>query len=236
MTREEVLKNFFNTVLKGESKTYNDHNWYVCKGTVSNCLRSYIQGRTAKPYGLLTKPLTQYTIGEVMAFQANPRSGAGQLWATGRYQIIPTTLSGLLSKSGLKRSDLYNEANQDKLAWQLLVERKPIRDYLSGAIPDTTENLQKASLEMAKIWSSIGIPYTIGNKQKNQSYYHGGGDVASVSSEVIQAKLRELRSNISELVKRGVEFVKKKPLLTFSLAIVGTLAIYILYKQLIRRK
>jgi len=233
MSREELLRDFFNTVLKGESKTYNDHNWYVCSG--SGCLRGYIEGRSKYPYPLLKKPLSEYTIGEVMAFQANPRSGAGQLWATGRYQIIPNTLKGLLPRTGLKTSDKYNVENQDKMAWSLLTERKAIRDYLSGAVPDTTENLQKASLEMAKIWSSIGIPYALNGKQKNQSYYHGGGDVASVSSEVIMAKLKELRSRAQELLSAGAEFIKKKPLLTISLTVVFCLSAYIIYNQLIKK-
>jgi hypothetical protein len=236
MTKEQVLREFFTTALKGESKTYNDHNWYVCSGTIKNCLRSYIEGSGKYPYGLLKKPLSQYTIGEIMAFQANPRSSSsGQLWATGRYQIIPSTLKGLYAKAGLKTSDPYSPENQDRLAWQLLIERKAVRDYISGAVPDTTENLQKASLEIAKIWSSIGIPYNIGDKQKNQSYYASKGDKASVSSEVVQAKLRELRSNVAELLKRGIALVKKNPLLTISLTVVVTLSAYIIINQIIRK-
>ena len=53
MTREEALKDFFNTALKGESKTYNDHNWYTSGG-----LRGYIEGQNAARYPLLTKPLS----------------------------------------------------------------------------------------------------------------------------------------------------------------------------------
>jgi hypothetical protein len=55
---------------------------------------------------------------------------------------------------------------------------------------------------MAQIWSSIGVPYAMkgGRKsqiQKNESYYSGGGDKASVSTEAIQSALKELRKNIS---------------------------------------
>lgn len=227
MTREEALKDFFTTALKGESKTYNDHNWYNSGG-----LRGYIEGRNAARYPLLTKPLSQYTIGEVKAFQARSRDANGQLWATGRYQIIPSTLIGAVSKVGLKNSDLYNEENQNKLGWQLLTERPAIRNYLNGSVADTLENRQKASLEMAKIWSSIGIPYNLNGKQKDQSYYSSKGDKASVASEIIQQKLQQLRSNFSAVV----EFVKKKPLITISLAIVSIVALYTIYNSLIRKK
>ena len=42
MTQKEALKKFFDVALKGESKTYNDHNWYTCSGGVKNCLKGYI--------------------------------------------------------------------------------------------------------------------------------------------------------------------------------------------------
>lgn len=227
MTKEEALKDFFNTALKGESKTYNDHNWYNSGG-----LKSYIEGRNTIHYPLLTKPLSQYTIGEIKAFQSFPRNANGQLFATGRYQIIPSTLIEAVSKVGLKNSDLYNEQNQDKLAFQLITERSAIKNYLIGTVADSLENRQKASLEMAKIWASIGIPYELNGKQKNQSYYQGGGDVASVTSELIQQKLQQLRSNFSALV----EFVKKKPLITISLTVVMIIASYIIYNTLKQKK
>ena len=133
---------------------------------------------------------------------------------------------------GLKNSDSYNEQNQDKLAFQLLTERAAIKNYLNGSVADTLENRQKASLEMAKIWSSIGIPYNLNGKQKDQSYYSSKGDKASVTSEIIQQKLQQLRSNFSAVV----EFVKKKPLVTISLAIVSIVALYTIYNSLIRKK
>lgn len=185
---------FFDVALKGESKTYNDHNWYTSGG-----LKGYIEGRSSSPYSQLTKPLSQYTIGEVRAFQSRSRDNVGQLWATGRYQIIPDTLSGLLPSTGLKNSDPYNQKNQDKLALQLLMERSTIRKYLKQEVPDTKQNLEAAALSMAKIWSSIGVPYaTKGKKkyvQRNESYYSGGGDRATTKTEDVQRALMELRNS-----------------------------------------
>jgi hypothetical protein len=207
MASNDKLTDFFNTALKGESKTYNDHNWYTTSG-----LKGFIEGRSSKPYPLLKKPLSEYTIGEVMQFQSKPRDSNGQLWATGRYQIIPSTLRGITPKAGLSSSSKYNKENQDKLAFQLLMERPTLSKYIKGTIPDTTQNLQKASLEMAMIWSSIGVPYDMqGHRKpikKNQSYY-AGGDTASVDSELVQAKLRELRGNLGGSIEVTKEFAKK---------------------------
>jgi muramidase (phage lysozyme) len=223
-----ALQNFFDVILRGESKTYNDHNWYVCNG--KSCLRGYIEGNPKNPtrYSLLKKPLSQYTIGEVQEFQSHPRDSVGQLWATGRYQIIPKTLNGLVSSLGLKKTDVYNKEVQDKMGYQLLVERPAIKNYIQGLNEDTKENVEKASLEVAKIWSSVGVPYAVqGSKQlvqKDQSFYYGGGDVASEpSSKVIEALkvLRNNKKNVFEDTKNSGENKTKTIFFVALLVIAG---------------
>jgi hypothetical protein len=201
MTQKEALKKFFDVALKGESKTYNDHNWYTCSNGIKNCLKGYIEGRGKSPYPKLKKALSSYTIGEVKKFQSNSRTGDGQLFATGRYQIIPDTLKGIVAKSGFTDSDKYSPTNQDRLAYQLLLNRSHLKAYILGESENNKTNLEKASLQMAQIWSSIGVPYAMvgGRKKqikKNESYYSGSGDKASVTTESIQSALKELRKNI----------------------------------------
>ena len=196
-TNNQKYPLLFDVILKGEAKGYNDLNYY----TAGNKLNSYIQGKYGKNYGGLTKPLSEYTIAQVMKFQNQSRSSAnGQLWATGLYQVIPSTLQGIYPKAGLKSSDLYSPANQDKIAVALLMERSNLRKYLTGVVPDTQANLEKAAMDIAMTWSSSGVPYnTLGRYQtvnKNQSYYHkssGGGDKASVKTEKVQEALKASR-------------------------------------------
>lgn len=191
---------FFDVILKGESKTYNDHNWYTGSG-----LKGFIEGRSSSPYPLLTKPLSEYTIGEVKAFQSRPRDSQGQLWATGRYQIIPKTLMGVQKRLGLPDSQKYDQATQDAMGLDLLNERKAIKDYISGAVPDSVDNLNNAALQVAMIWSSVGVPFNTqgrhGSISKNESYYSGGGDRASVSTEDAQSALKSLRANFGNIGK-----------------------------------
>jgi hypothetical protein len=193
-----ALQSFFEIILKGESKTYNDHNWYTSSG-----LKGFIEGRGKPPYPSLSKPLSEYTIGEIKNFQSQSRSGNGQLWATGRYQIIPNTLKGLQTELSLPDSAKYDVATQDKMGLQLLLNRKSIKDYLTSAVPDNQENLEKASLAVAQVWSSVGVPYAMtgryGSIQKNQSYYSGGGDKASVDTAIVQQKLKDLRNNFGNV-------------------------------------
>ena len=71
--------------------------------------------------------------------------------------------------------------------------------YLNKKIADTDANLKKASLDVATIWASIGVPYDVVNNKgekrlKNQSYF--GSDKASVTTEEVQAILRKQRNSI----------------------------------------
>jgi hypothetical protein len=192
-----AITDFFDVILRGESRTYDDHNWYVSGGR----LRGYIKGRNTNPYPLLKKDLSKYSFGEIKAFQSRDRDANGQLWATGRYQIIPSTLRGVQKQVGLPDSAIYNLENQDKLGFALLVERRNTRNYLYGKVPDTLENRQLAALDVAKVWSSVGVPYRVfGGRgryvEKDESYYKGGGDKASVPSIDAQQALQKLRNSL----------------------------------------
>ena len=226
MTKESAIKNFFDTALKGESKTYNDHNWYV----TGSKLKGYIEGQNSNKYPLLNKNVSDSTIAEVKLFQSRGRDSNGQLWAVGRYQIIPNTLKGIQKKLNLSENTKFNQEVQDKMGYALMLERTNLRNYLTGVVEDNKENRQKASLDMAKIWSSIGVPYAVNGKSINESYY--SKDKASVTTETIQQKLQELRKNLLESKEE-----KKKPEksgLSFGFILIGVglvIGSYLLYKN-----
>ncbi|NBO56612.1 MAG: hypothetical protein EBU84_18935 [Actinobacteria bacterium] len=166
-------------VTSGESKTYNDYNFYNVSG-----LKSNVDGQGSK-YPLLNRPLSTYTVGQVKAMQAQARYGAnGQLWATGRYQIIPSTLIYLQRFTGISDSALYNKVTQDRLANALIATKPALNNYLTGKVADTTANLQAAALAVAQIWSSVGQP------SNNKSYY---GENATTSTYDVQKILKSYR-------------------------------------------
>jgi len=166
-------------ITKGESKTYNDYNFYNVSG-----LKSNVAGLGSK-YPLLNRPLTMYTLGQVKRMQAEPRYGAnGQLWATGRYQIIPSTLIGLQKFTGISDSAIYNKVTQDRLGNALIATKPALNNYLTGKVADTDANLRAAALAVAQIWSSVGQP------SDNKSYY---GENATTSTYDVQKVLRSYR-------------------------------------------
>jgi hypothetical protein len=68
--------------------------------------------------GKFGRSLTQMTVAEVMDLQAR-----NVLHATGRYQIVPDTLAGLIKDGKASRSDIYDQATQDRLAIALIHRR-----------------------------------------------------------------------------------------------------------------
>ncbi len=166
-------------VTSGESKTYNDYNFYNVSG-----LKSNVAGSGSK-YPLLNRPLSTYTVGQVKRMQAEARYGAnGQLWATGRYQIIPSTLIYLQRFTGVSDSALYNKVTQDRLANALIATKPALNNYLTGKVADTEANLRAAALAVAQIWSSVGQP------SNNKSYY---GENATTSTYDVQKILKSYR-------------------------------------------
>lgn len=232
------LSDFFETILKGESKTYNDHNYYTSGG-----LRGFIEGAWGKKYSLLNKPLSEYTVGEVIEFQNKSRDSTGQLYATGRYQIIPKTLKSVVQRLGLSLSTKYDKETQDAMGLNLLTERKPTSDYVKSKNEDNKANLENAAKSVSMIWSSVGVPYDMTGHHnwvtKGQSYYHrasGGGDKASVKTELIQEKLKSIRQNWNNLnTDKAPEVEKKKITGKVFLICVFLIAGWILTRKLLKK-
>jgi len=173
-TKEQKYPILMNVALRGESKSYNDYNFKLSKG-----YGSYLHNIT-KAKSRLPKLLTQMTIGEVLTAM-----NKGLVFATGRYQIIPTTLQGSFTQAGLSTNSLYNEENQDKIGSELVDMKKKLTDFVLGA---------------AQIWSSIGVPYNVKNNKgvtrlKDTSFY--SADKASVPSAVIGKAILEQRASIA---------------------------------------
>jgi len=208
MNKGEALKKFFDRILVGETRTYNDYGWYVCEGSLSKCYRSYIQGSNKynKRFPLLPNDLETYSIRYILAAQAKGKdSSTGKLYGVGRYAIIPVTLNELVTTNKINLDSKFTPEVQDQLGLALLTAsyRKNLRKYILSQVADQPDNLEKAALEMAMIWSSLGIPYDYGFRKKNQSYYVDRGERATVPTSTVQAALKELRKDLAGATDKG---------------------------------
>jgi LAS superfamily LD-carboxypeptidase LdcB len=185
-------------VIKGESKDYDDYNWYAENAGGST-------SRSQKKFPLFTKNLTQYTINEILNFQridltTNQRRDTKpqRLFATGRFQIVTDTLNELVTKNNFDKNSTYNKETQDQLANYLVESNPNLIKYINGSVEDNEKNLNNAALAVAQIWAAVGVPYdTKGRKinvKKDQSYYTGDdNNKASISSDKIKALLKKER-------------------------------------------
>ena len=132
------------------------------------------------------KDLTQMTVGEVMDLQRS-----GQLFAAGKYQIIPQTMKGFVSSSGISMTDLFDSRTQEKFKKYVTdVKRPAVGQYLRGE----SENKLEAAQELAREFASIGLAYPEAGRQRGESRYSGtGGNKASISPESIESALEKSR-------------------------------------------
>lgn len=164
------------------------------------------------------KSYENITVKEVLDLQKQ-----NKIYATGRYQLIPNTLSKAVSGAGINPAIAYNKATQDRLfIWLITVKRPEIGDYLIS----NTSDIVEAAQGLAREWAGISIskpeaPYkqlvesgsaTTGpkvqvdvkkNRKVGQSLYHGYNRNASVKNNHIKAQstLKAIRDKVGNRCK-----------------------------------
>lgn len=109
---------------------------------------------------------TDMTVAEVMKWQADFIAQGQPSSAVGRYQIISTTLSGLVNRKIVDVNEKFDEATQDRLAIAL-VERRGSLDYVARQL-----SAHEFAANLAKEWA--GLPRVLGGNPTD-SYYAGDG-------------------------------------------------------------
>ncbi len=109
---------------------------------------------------------TEMSVAEVLDWQKAFVAQGNPSSAVGRYQIISTTLAGLVQELDLQGSEMFDEAMQDRLALALL-ERRGVVAYINGRI-----DAKQFAAELAKEWA--GLPRILGDAPE-KSYYAGDG-------------------------------------------------------------
>ena len=109
---------------------------------------------------------TEMSVDQVMQWQEDFIAAGHPSSAVGRYQIISTTLKGLVQQLNIDPNQPFNEAMQDKMAVALL-ERRGATEYVNNQIDE-----QQFAAELAKEWAAL--PRVVGDRPE-QSYYAGDG-------------------------------------------------------------
>lgn len=109
---------------------------------------------------------TEMSIADVLSWQEDFIAAGHPSSAVGRYQIISTTLKGLVQQLNIDTNQPFNEAMQDRMAVALL-ERRGATEYVNNQIDE-----QQFAAELAKEWAAL--PRVVGDRPE-QSYYAGDG-------------------------------------------------------------
>lgn len=160
---------------------YNSMN----QGTIGNS----IVGSTHDSASIVKKKLTDMTVGEIMERQAylmnksNPQESDYGLFAVGRYQVIPGTMSSIVKTMGIDRNAKFDKPMQDKIGLGLIKHKRPYAwKYINKEHNDRTGAMK----ELAAEWASLPDPAT------GRSMY-GGGNASSHSVEEVAAALDAAR-------------------------------------------
>lgn len=114
-----------------------------------NDYTAYNVTKAGRVFSHYNSRLTSMSILEVMSAQKNR-----EMFATGRFQIIPLTLKNAVNFLNLNKTDLYNEATQDYIFENFLIKikRPAFINYLEGA-----GDIEDAIYEWAKEFASAGV-------------------------------------------------------------------------------
>ena len=109
---------------------------------------------------------TNMSVAQVRQWQQDYVAQGSASSAVGRYQIISTTLDGLVQELNIEPSQKFDQATQDSMAVALL-ERRGSVDYVNEEVTK-----EQFAANLAKEWAAL--PKIIGENPE-QSYYAGDG-------------------------------------------------------------
>ena len=138
--------------------------------------------------------LQDMTIGEVMSRQSIKWGASNEdqkLFAVGKYQMIPDTLSDAVSFMNISKDEKFTPQLQERMFSEYLISKKrpDIAKYLNSPVDDPTL-LQNAVRAISREWASVADP-----DKGGQTSYYGSGNKALISVDEISSVLKKERED-----------------------------------------
>lgn len=128
---------------------------------------------------------TNMTIAEVRKWQYEQIKKGAASSAVGRYQIIDTTLEGLIQQLGIDSTERFDEQLQDKLAIALL-ERRGADEYVNKELTQ-----DEFAANLAKEWAAL--PKVIGENPQDSYYASDGLNRSLVEVDTVRKAIEPIR-------------------------------------------
>jgi peptidoglycan hydrolase-like protein with peptidoglycan-binding domain len=132
------------------------------------------------------------TLGQVQAMQHR-----GEVFAVGKYQVIPDTLDGAAASMQLDPNQKFTPELQEKIFSNYLItdKRPAVESYITGKPGATLEAAQRG---LAAEWASIGDP------DKGGASHYGGANHASITLKQTADALNQMRADYLADVAKGM--------------------------------
>lgn len=160
---------------------------------------SYNRGRAGDSSGAID--FGHMPLSEIMRRQALDSDDPQRLFAVGKFQMIPGTMSEGVRRMGLDASQPLTPALQERMFADFLVdEKRPhVRAYITGQA-DGPAGLGAAQLALAREFASVADPRT------GRSYYDGdsAGNSASIRADQVGRALEQMRGEYQTNVQGGM--------------------------------
>jgi muramidase (phage lysozyme) len=132
---------------------------------------------------------TEMKVKDVRAWQERFVANGSESSAVGKYQIIRSTMDGLIKNLNLTGDELFDEALQDRMAGSL-ADGRGYSKWKAGKISD-----EKFANNLAKEWASFPV---VGGKGHGRSYYAGDGlNKSLISPDAVLEALKNDRKSLT---------------------------------------
>lgn len=150
-----------NRRLTVDPATYTPLLQLIARAESNDNYNAYFGHGGKPPVNLVAMP-----IADVMEWQADYIAEGNASSAVGRYQIIDSTLDGLVRQLDIDPRQKFDQATQDKMAIALL-ERRGAERYINDELSP-----EQFAANLAKEWAAL--PRVIGD-EPDKSYYASDG-------------------------------------------------------------
>ena len=152
--------------------------------------QSFNRGRAGDSIGQ-KHDFSQMTVKEVVSAQRNR-----QFFTIGKYQLIPTTLQGVIDRLNIDTAKLFTDELQEFIFRNYLIKikRPDVFRYIGGDVVD----IKKAQRALALEFASVGEP------DSGRSHYGGvGGNQASITLAQSADALNQERALYAGAIAKG---------------------------------
>ena len=151
----------FNSLNDNSTRTTDNILFNAIVGGESSDYSTIYAGSKIQP----PSDINTMTVSEVQNWQKKNAAAGSISSAAGRFQIITSTLNGLLKDGTISKDDIFNEETQDK-AYNALLERRGYSKFKDDFVNSKSDEekiklSQDFQVKLAQEWASIPVPYAI---------------------------------------------------------------------------